>query len=362
MHNLFTMEHNAICDRIKSAYPDWGDSEIYRVARLVNNALIAKIHTVEWTTAILAHPVLDITMKASWWGLAGETIYKNFGRISDNDMISGQVGSTVKHFGKDFCFTEEFVSVYRLHPLLPDVIKLFNHRNGEEWRTMSFESDAPSDLALGPKAMPNALQKHGDAQPRLSDIVYSFAVQSPGKITLGNYPNWMRRLKRSKGEGHAEMIDLAAIDILRDRERGVPRYNRFRELFHLPRKNSFEDISPKFASKLREVYSSPDEVDLMVGMFAEEPPAGFGFSDTAFRVFILMAGRRITSDRFFTDSFRPEVYTQAGLDWINDNDMRTVLLRHFPDLAPALHGVPNAFAPWRKDNPLGARPARQSAL
>ena len=50
----------------------------------------------------------------------------------------------------------------------------------------------------------------------------------------------------------------------------------------------------------------------MVGMFAEPPPPGFGFSDTAFRIFILMASRRLKSDRFFTTDFTPSVYTQAG--------------------------------------------------
>ena len=52
-----------------------------------------------------------------------------------------------------------------------------------------------------------------------------------------------------------------------------------------------------------------------------------------------MASRRLNSDRFFTDDYTPEVYTQAGLDWIADNSMVTVLLRHHPELRPALQGV-----------------------
>ena len=28
--------------------------------------------------------------------------------------------------------------------------------------------------------------------------------------------------------------------------------------------------------------------------------------------------------------------------------MRTLLLRHFPELEPALDGVANPFAPWRR--------------
>ena len=79
-----------------------------------------------------------------------------------------------------------------------------------------------------------------------------------------------------------------------------------------------------------------ERVDLMVGLYAEPKPRGFGFSDTAFRVFILMASRRLKSDRFFTRDYTPKLYTQAGLDWINDNSMVTVLLRHFPKLYPAL--------------------------
>jgi hypothetical protein len=98
---------------------------------------------------------------------------------------------------------------------------------------------------------------------------------------------------------------------------------------------------------LRHVYDDDiDRVDLMVGMFAEPKPRGFAFSDPAFRVFVLMATRRITSDRFLTTDFTPQVYTQTGLDWIADNSMATVILRHFPALRPALRGVENAFQPW----------------
>ena len=84
----------------------------------------------------------------------------------------------------------------------------------------------------------------------------------------------------------------------------------------------------------------------MVGIYAEAPPSGFGFSDTAFRIFILMASRRLKSDRFFTTDYTPTVYTPEGMRWIDDNTMVTVLLRHCPELQPFLARVENAFAPW----------------
>ena len=56
LHTLFTLEHNAICDRLRAEYPTWSDDELFEHARLVNAALLAKIHTVEWTPAIIDHP------------------------------------------------------------------------------------------------------------------------------------------------------------------------------------------------------------------------------------------------------------------------------------------------------------------
>jgi hypothetical protein len=100
------------------------------------------------------------------------------------------------------------------------------------------------------------------------------------------------------------------------------------------------------AKKLREVYGEVDKVDLLVGCAAEKWPKGFGFSDTAFRIFILMASRRLKSDRFFTTDYTARVYTEFGLRWIEENSFKSVVLRHFPDLASQLHGVKNGFMPW----------------
>jgi hypothetical protein len=81
---------------------------------------MAKIHTMEWTPAILAHPALEIGMAANWWGVAGETLNKIVGRISKtSETISGIPGSGVDQSGVPYSLTEEFVSVYRMHSLLP---------------------------------------------------------------------------------------------------------------------------------------------------------------------------------------------------------------------------------------------------
>ena len=51
-----------------------------------------------------------------------------------------------------------------------------------------------------------------------------------------------------------------------------------------------------------------------------------------------MASRRLKSDRFFTDDFRPEVYTEFGIDYIRKNSMLSVLKRHYPQLGAGARG------------------------
>ena len=74
LHTLFTLEHNYICDLLAHQHPDWDDEQLFRKAKLINSALMAKIHTVEWTPAILPHPIIKLAMNVNWSGLAGEDL------------------------------------------------------------------------------------------------------------------------------------------------------------------------------------------------------------------------------------------------------------------------------------------------
>ena len=79
MSTVFVREHNAICDRLQAEYPNWSDEQLFRRARLVVSALMAKIHTAEWTPAIIAHPTTIVGLKSEWWGLAGERVRRRAG-------------------------------------------------------------------------------------------------------------------------------------------------------------------------------------------------------------------------------------------------------------------------------------------
>ncbi|SIS23402.1 peroxidase family protein [Williamsia sterculiae] len=333
LHTLFAREHNAVCDALKKNYPSFDDQRLFEIGVLVVSALIAKIHTVEWTTCVLRHPALQIGMNANWYGALGEQFRNNIGRIGDNEALSGIIGSNADQHSAPFSLTEEFVSVYRMHPLIPDDWDFYSLASGEHLEHREFTE------------LQGRFTRDFMDRMDMGDLWYSIGLASAGAVCLHNYPNALRNLTRVDGQ----ITDLATLDIVRDRERGVPRYNDFREALRMPRRKKISDITPnkQWAREINEVYNGDvDAVDLQIGMQAEKPPKGFGFSDTAFRIFILMASRRLKSDRFFTNDFTPETYTKAGFDWVNNTTMKDVLLRHYPELGPVVGDVDRVFAPW----------------
>ena len=170
-----------------------------------------------------------------------------------------------------------------MHSLIPDDIAFFKASTGEHKRTVPVK-----DTLLG------RAREQFDQDLDFASAFYSFGISYPGAITNSNYPNFLQHLETPDG---LPPRDLGTVDIIRDRERGVPRYNNFRRGLHMPPFKTFEDLTGGYkalAKKLSEAYNGNIElVDTLVGSHSEPVPKGFGFSDTAFRVFILMASRRL---------------------------------------------------------------------
>ena len=350
LHTLFTREHNAICGRLKEAYPDWDDARLFGVARLVNAAVMAKIHTVEWTPAILPNRGLDSGLNANWYGLFTNMLRTDENRktVADinvrNPEMGGVVGNPINKHGQPYGLTEEFAEVYRLHSLLPETIRVRS------------ASDAG---AVEPVPFVETRQAGSGkltARTSMADLFYSFGVQHPGQLVLNNYPNFMRELSIPGNP----LFDMGAVDILRARERGVPRYNEFRRQLGLNPIRAFEDLTDDGdqVKKLKAVYGDRpgdvEKLDLMIGTLAEgHRPTGFGFGETMFQIFILNATRRLQADRFYTDDYNERTYTKEGLAWVDDSSLKSVILRHFPELADTgLANVKNAFEPWDPDERL----------
>jgi hypothetical protein len=350
MHNLFAREHNAIADMLAGAYPTWTDQEIFDKARMINAAVIVKIHTLEWTPAIIPNPTLEVGMNVNWFGL-NKYLWPKLVKLPSyiplpyrNVIFGVRGGPRELHENPEtgdptpFSLTEEFVSVYRMHTLLPDAIEIY---------------DAGSGLALD--VVPLADVREADARALeedygLDNLLYSFGVTHPGGLVLNNYPEILQNLSIPV----LGPLDIGAVDILRDRERGIPRYNEFRRQLQLKPLASIDELTDDVVLReaMKDVYGHDadaiERVDLLVGSLAEGTrPTCYGFGETLFQVFTLMATRRLHADYFYTEGYTAAVYTQEGLDWIEAASMKSVLLRHFPELGgTGLADVTNAFYPW----------------
>lgn len=344
LHTLFAREHNAICDELKAHYPAWDDNRLFNVARLVNAAVMAKIHTVEWTPAILPNATLNIGINGNWYGVLTNLLRKPADRKTVADInvrdpvLGGVVGNPIQRHNVAFGLSEEFAEIYRLHSLLPETLKLQGQLGAGAVDELPFSATRQSGAAkvTGRYAM--------------ADLLHSFGNQHPGQLVLHNYPRFMQELSIPGNP----FFDMGTVDILRARERGVPRYNEFRRQLYLAPIRSFEDLTDdaEVVSQLRAVYGNqPDAVedlDLLVGTLSEgHRPTNFGFGETMFQIFLLNATRRLQADRFFTDCYTEEFYTEPGLRWVDRTDFKTVLLRHHPELAATgLANIRNAFEPW----------------
>ena len=386
LHNLFVQEHNSIADmlmkkhvsrdeknnkwiwkngkEVKSLNDKELDDQIFHTARLINTAILAKIHTVEWTPAILPNKTLKKAMYTNWYGAANPQTWSKllkhipgfnktdwFSGTNSGYMIGGIVGDKTNNHGVPFSITEEFTSVYRLHSLLPENLNFKRLSDKNKIESVAF-TDTRNE-----KSYPIM------ANYDLKDLYYSFGTQLPGQLVLNNFPKFMQELTIP---GHGTM-DLGMVDIIRDRERGVPRYNQFRRAIGLKPITSYRDFFPAnkplderqkgIIEKFNRVYGKDDDgkdnvemIDLLVGTLGEEVrPKNFGFGETQFQIFILMASRRLMADRFFTENYRKEYYTKSGLNWIDDEGtLSKVILRHMPELRPQLKGLETAFLPWNK--------------
>ena len=225
-----------------------------------------------------------------------------------------------------------------MHSLIPDTVAFFNAKNGKYKVTMPIEETAFTEAQVPLK----------DHELSFADTFYSFGINYPGAITNFNYPKFLRDLTTPDGLHR----DMGVVDLLRDRERGVPRYNQFRRMLRMSAPKTFEELTggnKALAAELSSAYNGDIElVDALIGSHSEPLPKGFGFSDTAFRIFILMASRRLKSDRFIAGQWNEETYTKEGLKWVQDTGMKDVLGRHFPELKAVLGKSKNVFAPWNQ--------------
>lgn len=319
LHLLFTKEHNYICDQLKSKFPHYNENMLYDTARLIITALIAKIHTIEWTPTILGNNITSKSQHLVYYGILGKKFKQKFN--TGIPFLSGYIQGPFIDNGINFSHIEEFTSVYRMHSLFPENITIQN-----------------DIISLNDTILDKS--KYINTKYDQSDLFYSLGKKQNTTLDLNNYPTFLRNVKIDNGNE----IDLALIDIFRDRERCIPRYNQFRKNLLLSPITNWNDLTndKDIIKNLETVYGNDvDKLDLLVGTHCEEKIDGSIFGETIYSIFLFHTTRRITNDRFLTTDFTKKNYTKWGIDYIENNTFKDVLSRHYPSLNKKIHA--NAF-------------------
>jgi hypothetical protein len=227
-----------------------------------------------------------------------------------------------------YAMTEEFTAVYRMHSLLPDAFFLPPPPRRRRDPACELRPSRAAACASSTRVpYDDALT---DSPPAI-----------PARWCCTTTPNGLRKLHKKD----AIFLDIAATDVLRDRERGVPRYCAFRR--HLgcacrraSRSSSNTDYSASSPpSTVGRAGRSPGRAALRDGA------ARLWIFDTAFASSSWMASRRLKSDRFFTTDFTPQVYTPA-LRLVRTTACAPCWSGTAPQLRPHFADVRNVF-PWR---------------
>jgi prostaglandin-endoperoxide synthase 2 len=211
---LFLREHNRVARQLAAANPRWDDERLFQTARNILIVLVIKLVLEEYINHITPYHF----------------------RFLLDPKLTTVLGSVPWH--RQNWASVEFNLVYRWHSLVPTV------------------------LSIGDRELPLAQTLFGGALmpgPGLGRLFEDASEQRAGRIGLFNTDLALRDVERSSiADGRT--LELAS-------------YNDYREHCGFPRVGGFAQVSsdPRVSEGLRERYRTVDDLEMYVGLFAEEP-------------------------------------------------------------------------------------------
>ncbi|MEM8500398.1 MAG: peroxidase family protein [Pseudomonadota bacterium] len=227
LHTLFVREHNRLAAEIANDKPDWNDEQIYQHARRIVGAQMQVITYKEYLPALLG----------------GDTI----------KPYRGYDPTVIASISNSFS-----TAAYRYgHSALSSTLKRIN-------------ADG-SSIAAGDLPLRNAFFSPWRiaAEGGLEPILRGLAAQRCQTIDSYLVEDVRSFLFGDPSDGG---FDLAALNIQRGRDHGLPSYNQARQTLGMEPARNVTDITSdtELRQRLRNAYTSVDDIDLWVGGLAED--------------------------------------------------------------------------------------------
>ncbi len=280
MHTLFLREHNRLCDEIKVDHPDWNDEQIYQHARKLVGAIIQSIVYNEWL------PTLGVDMG----DYVGYDATMNPGIMNVFSVAAYRYGHSV--------INSKIIRMNNEGEIIPEGNMLL--------RDAFFNPNIIAESGIDPLLIGMGTQVEQDFDTKMIHDLRNFLFGFPGQGGM----------------------DLAAINIQRGRDRGLPDYNSIRQVFGLPKLQSFNQISDDawFNQTFENVYGTIDNIDPWVGLLSESHMSNALFGETVMAIMKRQFRGLRDGDRFYFEN-DPGLSTEE-VEAIRNTTLKDVIMRN----------------------------------
>ena len=269
---LALREHNRLSELLAKNYQTWDDERLFQTAR---NILIVEI--------------LRIVVED----------YVNHITPYHFKFITDPLAFTNEKWHRQNWMTVEFTLVYRWHSMLPDTLI----HNGKKIPTS--ETQWNNEMII----------KQG-----LGALFEESCSQSAAQLSLFNTADFL------------VPVELASVRF--GREAKLRSYNDYRQLCQYPRVTDFEQISSdeKIQKELQRLYSHVDNIELYVGLYAEDLRENSALPSLVGRLIGIDAFSQVLTNPLLAENvFNPETFSPVGWAEIqNTTTLSQLLHRNIP--------------------------------
>ncbi|CAD6193084.1 unnamed protein product [Caenorhabditis auriculariae] len=230
MHTIFLREHNRIASRLLELNSNWDGETIYQAA------MMQHITYNDWLPKLIGRPTFNEIIGP----------YKGY-NPDVNPTIANEFATAALRFA---------------HTMINPQLFRFDK---------NFEPIKEGNLPLH-KAFfaPERLLSEGGIDPLLRGL-FAAPIKNPRPDQILNKELTERLFSRY----HEVALDLAAFNIQRGRDHGLPAWTEYRKFCNLSAPQTWEDMTPivkneSVIAKLKELYGSPANIDLWVGGVTEK--------------------------------------------------------------------------------------------
>lgn len=290
---IFLREHNRICDELAASYPAWDDERLFDTARAIMTVLLLNIILGEYVAQV---GIVKFPFKAEpGWPETQKWYRSNWINL-------------------------EFSLLYRWHSMVPDAFVV----DGKQLTSDDYRRNPALIHQLGVAA-----------------IVAGASSQTAGKIGMGNTHDIFFEKMGVKGRS----IQGATLAIAR--QFGLQSMNSYRKYFGLDPIRKIEDFvdDPVLAKRLAQLYDHPDDIEWIVGVFAEKHGAREMMGDLMVRMVAHDAfTHALTNPLLSQHIYGPETFSDQGLEIINQTkSLRDIVARNVADPSK----VVASFQSWK---------------